>query len=78
MYTTILCSTGNPDHGQYATPSPKQTATVRSLDAAVTACREYIEKWDLGSGNWCGEAGKVFYAGELVASISYNGRILPA
>ena len=77
MYTTILSSTGNPDHGQYTSPSRKQTAIVCSLEAASTACQKYIKEWNLGSGNWCGEAGKVFHAGELVATISYNGRVFP-
>jgi len=76
MYETILCSTGNPDHGQYVAPSPLQTAMVCSIKDAVAACREYISSWNLGGGNWCGDAGKVYQSGKLVATISYNGRVV--
>jgi hypothetical protein len=75
MHRTKLCSTGNPDHGQYVAPSPSLTAVVNSIEEAVTACHEYISCWNLGSGNWYGEAGKVFNAGRLVATIAYNGRV---
>lgn len=75
MFKTVLCSVGNPDHGQYVAPSPAQTVAVNSLEEAATACRNYIRDWDLGGGNWCGDAGKVFCSGKLVARISYNGMI---
>lgn len=78
MYRTILCSTGNPDHGQFVAPSPMQIAMVSSVNAAVAACREYIFSWNLGRGNWCGDAGKVYRSGKLVATISYNGKVIPA
>ncbi|NJD37044.1 MAG: hypothetical protein FIA89_01795 [Geobacter sp.] len=76
MYRTILCSTGNPDHGQYVAVSPSAVAKVKSIEDAVTACREYISEWDLGGGNWCGDAGKVFLSDKLVARIAYNGKVL--
>lgn len=77
MYATILCSTGNPDHGQFVAPSPLQIKMVSSVNAAVTACREYIFSWNLGGGNWCGDAGKVYRSGKHVATISYNGKVIP-
>ena len=78
MYKTILCSTGNPDHGQFVAPSPMQVVQVNSLNAAVVACRKYIDSWNLGGGNWCGDAGKVFRSGKFVATISYNGKVITA
>lgn len=75
MYTTMLCSTGNPDHGQYAAPSPAREVRTDSVEAAASACRDYIEEWGLGGGNWCGNAGKVFKGESIVATIAYNGRI---
>lgn len=75
MFTTILCSTGNPDHAQYAAPSPRKSAKVCSIEEAVSVCREYIDEWNLGGGNWCGDAGKVLSSGSLVAQIAYNGRV---
>lgn len=75
MYRTTLCSTGNPDHSQYVAPSPSLVAVVNSIEDAVSACREYISYWNLGSGNWCGDAGKVFKDGKLVAAVAYNGRV---
>ncbi len=78
MYRTMLCSAGNPDHGQYSAPSIPQAIMASSLEEASAACRKYIAQWNLGSGNWCGEAGKVYRAEKLVATIAYNGRICPA
>lgn len=76
MYRTMLCSTGNPDHGQFVAVSPSVVARVKSIEEAVTACRAYIFKWNLGGGNWCGDAGKVFLSDKLVARIAYNGKVL--
>jgi DNA (cytosine-5)-methyltransferase 1 len=72
----VLCSTGNPDHGQTISQSPEQRWRVSSLKQASTVCREYISEWNLGSGNWSGDSGKVFQNGNHVATIAYNGRIL--
>ncbi|ALC15321.1 DNA-cytosine methyltransferase [Desulfuromonas soudanensis] len=76
-YEVVLCSTGNPDYGQTTPQSPYSRRWVTSPEEAVDICRKYIEHWNLGSGNWCGESGKVMQYGALVAMISYNGRILP-
>lgn len=38
MYRTILCSTGNPDHGQFVAVSPSAVAMVNSIEEAVTVC----------------------------------------
>jgi hypothetical protein len=46
-----------------------------SIDEAVAACRDYISYWNLGGGNWCGDAGKVFKDGMHLATIAYNGRV---
>ena len=78
MYETILFSTRNPDGGQYVVPSPLQTAMVCSIKDALAACSEYISSWNLGGGNWCGDAGRVYQSGELVSTISYNGRVVVA
>ena len=75
MYKTILCSKGNPDHGQYVALSPSQKKVTNSIDEAVAACRDYISYWNLGGGNWCGDAGKVFEDGKHLATIAYNGRV---
>ncbi|ORJ61636.1 hypothetical protein B5V00_06155 [Geothermobacter hydrogeniphilus] len=74
-YEVVLCSFGNPDHGQVSPQSPSRRVWVDSLDEASKSCREYINQWNLGSGNWTGEAGNVYLNGIKVASISYNGRI---
>ncbi len=76
MYRTMLCSEGNLDHGQYVAVSPSVVVRVKTIRDAVTACREYIYEWNLGSGNWCGDAGKVFNSQRLIARITYNGKVL--
>jgi hypothetical protein len=78
-YRLRLESCGNIDFGQDNNRSlpgvPKGSVNVPSLRAASAICRAYIEKYELGGGNWCG--GAVFDAtsGEHVAHISYNGRV---
>ncbi|MBE0502068.1 MAG: DNA (cytosine-5-)-methyltransferase [Desulfuromonadales bacterium] len=76
-YEVVLCSTENPDYGQSAPQSPSSRRWVASLEEASVVCRKYIEHWNLGGGNWCGGAGNVMQNGNLVATISYNGKIWP-
>jgi hypothetical protein len=78
MYLVGLSHTANPDvDGGYWTAiyRPESGAVeVSSLDAASVVCQQYINGYDLGSGNWTG--GTVSTAdGRVVARISYNGRI---
>jgi len=79
-YTVILDNRGNPDRGQHANlrlPGvPTRKAKVADFEGASKACREYIEKHELGGGNWTG--GKVLDAkGKEVAYVSYNGKVWP-
>ncbi len=73
-----LHSVGNPDFGQ----NPNQplygcrnkTVKVQSLSEARQKCLDYINENDLGGGNWSG--GEVINdQGEVIAYISYNGRV---
>lgn len=76
-----LASVGNPDFpGQDASrPLPgveNRTVTVVDIPAASKACRDYIEKNDLGGGNWAG--GLITdETGAEVGRVSYNGRVWP-
>ncbi len=78
MYVTYLNSCGNPDHGEDPdSPLPgaqSELVAVTSLSEAVEACMRFIETQELGGGNWAG-GGVYAVTGELVAYISYNGRI---
>jgi len=76
-HEVVLCSVGNPDYGQDSPQSPSRRVWVNSLQDASTVCREYIKKWNLGRGNWGGEAGKIYLNSRLVASVAYNGKVLP-
>lgn len=76
--TLVVDSRGNPDHGQnpdrplYGVPGV--TVRVSSLREASRKAREYIEQHDLGGGNWAG--GDVLdESGQVVARVSYNGRV---
>ena len=53
-------------------PAKPQLVEVADIAAAARVCREYIERNQLGGGNWNG--GKVTDNGKHVADISYNGR----
>lgn len=76
-YEVTLSSCGNPDHRQNPNmPLPglkNARVKVKSLVEASRVCLDYIAENDLGGGNWTG--GNVFLAGDLVASVSYNGRV---
>lgn len=76
-YTVHLASCGNPDFRQQPGRSlpgiPKRRTKVKTLDEASAACRTYIAEHELGSGNWAG--GQVFQGNQMVALVSYNGRV---
>ena len=75
----MLASCGNPDHFQnpelpmYGCEDDCKI-TVKSLDEASVECRKYIERNELGSGNWAG--GDVLEDNKRIAQIGYNGRII--
>ena len=51
----------------------KQRVTVADLADASKVCRTFIERNDLGGGNWTG--GEITKDGKVVAHVSYNGRV---
>jgi hypothetical protein len=74
-----LAHASNPDiRGGYWGEKPTVKAhsvTVTTLDEASKVCRDFIEKYELGGGNWTG--GQVEDNNKVVAQIAYNGRIIP-
>jgi len=48
---------------------------VDDLDAASRTCLDYINFNDLGGGNWAGGEVRDAETKQVVAKISYNGRI---
>jgi hypothetical protein len=76
-YTVMLSSCGNPDFDQHPGRSlpgvRKATVKVDTMAAASKACRDYITENGLGGGNWAG--GQILLDGEMVARVSYNGRV---
>ncbi len=73
MYTMKLQSCGNSDFGEYAPVSEPETVQARALQELRTACKQYIEKWNLGGGNWV--APVVFQDGKAIGHFSYNSRL---
>lgn len=75
-YLVMLSAAGNPDRGQFAPVAPSTSVRVPSLRAAQRACRAYIDRHDLGGGNWSG--GEVHMVrGDMVKRVgrfTYNGR----
>ncbi len=74
-----LASVGNPDFGQdpnrplYGCERSK-TVKVNSFKAASEACMSFIERNNLGGGNWAG--GEIMDdTGKIIAHVSYNGRV---
>lgn len=74
-YSVVCESVGNPDHGQYASLSPRRVFVTASLEMCQQAARRYIQQHDLGGGNWLG--GEVKRDGITIGHISYNGRFWP-
>jgi hypothetical protein len=73
MLRLKLASVPNPDCDEWLSPAPLRHITVKSLTEASRKCSEYIEEFNLGSGNWAG--GQVLRNGKQIARISYNRRI---
>jgi hypothetical protein len=78
LFKVVLSHASNPDvAGGYYSGKPaegKKTVEVATLQDAATTCREYIDRHDLGAGNWTG--GKVTQNGKHVADVYYNGRVV--
>ena len=79
MWTVELSTVGNPDWGQDPErplhgADPNVERVIISLAEAQRYCREYIDRNNLGSGNFSGGAIR-YNGGEPVAYVSYNGRI---
>jgi len=78
MLTVTLSHASNPDiaGGYWLEPidaKKKQIIPVSSFGDASEKCQEFIERNNLGGGNWTG--GKVFDGKKHVANISFNGRV---
>jgi hypothetical protein len=77
VYRTVFRSVGNPDFDQYAPLSPPEIASAKTLRVLVLKALSYIERWNLGGGNWTSPfVTRDLPTGgnEVVGNISYNGR----
>jgi len=72
-YTVHLTSVGNPDFGQYAPISESETVGADTLKALWKKCEKYMEKWNMGGGNWPNPMVKE--DGNPIGHFSYNGRL---
>ena len=79
MLRVFLANRGNIDHNQDPTKSLYGTwtdyfETVHDEQHASEMVRKYIEKYDLGGGNFVG--GQIVTPeDEMIAYVSYNGRV---
>lgn len=70
----IKCITaGNIDHGQNPYEKTNSIFDANNIEECQKIVEEYIEDNDLGGGNWIG--GFVYEQDNLIAVISYNGRV---
>jgi hypothetical protein len=76
VYEATLSAPGNPDFGQYAPVAPREKVQASSIKGLWAKCEEYIEKFDLGGGNWADP--KVKEDGKGIGHFSYNGRLWSA
>ena len=78
MLTILLSSVGNPDHRQdpdqplWGCPGPKRVV-IQTLKEASAKCREYIDEYELGGGNWSG--GEIQLDEKPIAYVGYGGAI---
>jgi hypothetical protein len=73
MLTVKLSSAPNPDLNQTEAPAPTVMYPVHNLEEASALCRQYIETYQLGGGNWTG--GQVYQNDVETHHVSYNGRV---
>ena len=76
MYTVKLSTCGNPDFNQNPYEPlygvPKRVIKATSIEECQQIVRNYIDFYDLGSGNWIG--GQVYDENDnLIGRIHYNG-----
>lgn len=78
MLKVKLSSCGNPDFRQdpdkplYGCPD-EAYFEVATFKGASLMCLKYIERWELGGGNWDG--GQIYDDNKQIALVSYNGRV---
>jgi len=76
----ILDSCGNIYHNQDPNKSlyGVKPNAVKCIDFEIASnlCRKYIEKYNLGAGNWGGNVGIILNDKQKqIARVSYNGRV---
>ena len=78
-FMVLLCAPGNPDHAQFAPVAIPELAYAATREALVAPTRAYIQRHNLGAGNWGRDSGKVFDAiqGRVTHRIAFNGTFVP-
>ena len=78
-FMVLLCAPGNPDHAQFAPVASPELAYTATREALVAPTRAYIQRHNLGAGNWGPDSGKVFDAiqNRVTHRLTYNGTIQP-
>ena len=78
--TVQLSHAGNPDccgyHSEPIDSGKKHLVEVADYAQASRVCRAYIDRNELGGGNWTG--GAIRLGRKTVARVSYNGRVWAA
>ena len=80
MYKVILSALGNLDHNENPFSNIVNGKIIKprivkrpTIEACLKAVCQYIDKNDLGAGNWTG--GKIYNENdEYVGRVSYNGK----
>lgn len=72
MFEMKLRSVGNPDFGQYARLSEPETVKAVTLSEMRALAQAYIDKWNLGGGNWVDPVVKD--GKKVIGHFSYNLR----
>lgn len=82
VWRTVPClfvtleAVGNPDYGQYGTLVRAHTVAARDIPHASELCMAFIDRENLGGGNWGSNAGRITdHAGRVVGRVSYNGKV---
>ena len=72
-----LSGSGNPDYDEPRDIGvPTEWRPVRDWADASRIVRSFIDRWNLGGGNWTGgEIRQGSSTGKIIAHVSYNGRV---
>ena len=73
VYEITITTVGNPDRGQYAPITARETLTAHTIKDLRAAVRMFQHFHDIGGGNWT--IPPLLLNGNHIGFMSYNGAV---